>query len=186
MRTSFRLAAVTLVIAAGLSGSGCAPDAPEPKPAPSPSATPLFATDEEALAAAEEAYAAYLRVTDQVLADGGAGTERLREVATGAQLQVDIESAAETKSKGYRLTGKTTFDNMAIQQQNAEDMDRVIVAYACQDVSAIDILDATGRSVVSPTRVGRSLYEITFAGRVPADAGLLRVSSQTVWAGESC
>ena len=51
--------------------SGCVQTTEKPTPTPTAAATPAFASDEEALAAAEKAYAAYLAVLDDVTADGG-------------------------------------------------------------------------------------------------------------------
>ena len=50
---------VTAALAVVLLLTGCSLASPEVAPTPTPSATPVFASEEEALAAAEEAYAAY-------------------------------------------------------------------------------------------------------------------------------
>ena len=57
--------------------AGCAPDVPAIQVPPTPTVTPLFASDEEALAAAEEAYAAYLAMSDEITSDGGERPERI-------------------------------------------------------------------------------------------------------------
>ena len=80
MRTLAPVSALAIVISLML--GGCVPSAPAASPTPEPSSTPVFASEEEALAAAEEAYAAYLAVIDEIHADGGAGVERLEVVAT--------------------------------------------------------------------------------------------------------
>ncbi len=51
--------------------TGCTPGDEVVVPDPEPTVEPMFATDEEALAAAEEAYGAYLAASDASLAGGG-------------------------------------------------------------------------------------------------------------------
>jgi hypothetical protein len=186
MRTSFRLAAVTLVIAAGLSASGCAPDAPEPKPAPSPSVTPLFATDEEALAAAEQAYAAYVAVTDRVFMDGATDLSSLDTVATGKQLEIDRSGLTSAAEKGYRSRGTTTFEDVTLQSYSPDSSSgiAVVVVYLCEDVSSVDVVDSAGISVVAPDRPDRVRYEVTF-DRAAKNRTLL-VAFREPWAGGSC
>ena len=53
--------------------SGCIPTEPlADTPAPQPTSTPVFASEEEALAAAVEAYAGYLEMSDLIASEGGA------------------------------------------------------------------------------------------------------------------
>jgi hypothetical protein len=183
MRTSFRLAAVTLVIAVGLSLGGCAPDAPAPKPTASPSPTPLFATDEEALAAAEEAYAAYLSVTDQVFMDGAADIGVLGTVATRKQLDLDREELSKAAEMGYRSQGSTTFENMTLQSRSDND-EAAVVVYLCEDVTSVDVVDSNGISVVSPERPNRVRYEVTF-DKLFTNSKLL-VAFREPWTDGSC
>ena len=56
--------------------SGCLPQQPTATPPPEATAAPIFASDEEALAAATAAYAAYLAMSDQILKDGGKDPDR--------------------------------------------------------------------------------------------------------------
>ena len=110
MRPSFRPAAVALVIVAALSVSACAPPAPAEPPKASPSSTALFASDEEALAAAEEAYREYQHVSDAIYIDGGADPERLLEIATQAKYEYEKSGYDKIRALGYHSTGGSTFD----------------------------------------------------------------------------
>ena len=78
---------------------GCVPTTTPASPAPRPSATPVFATEAEALAAATKAYAAYVRVSDQITADGGANPERIAPHVTAAQLKRDRDVFAAYRAK---------------------------------------------------------------------------------------
>ncbi len=62
---------IALVALAVLLLSGCLPPQTTVTPTPEATAAPVFASDEEALAAATAAYAAYLAMSDQIFAEGG-------------------------------------------------------------------------------------------------------------------
>jgi hypothetical protein len=186
MRTIVRRAGVAVAIAAGLTLAACTPPSDGPTRSPSPSATPLFSSDEEALAAAEEAYAAYVTVTDQIFSEGGADLDRLSSVVTGAQLKIERTSFEEIASKGYRSIGTTTFDRVELQRYSkASSNDAEVVVYLCQDISSIDVLDASGMSVVSDERVDRISYEVAFDTQGNGESHLL-VSDRTPWNDRSC
>ena len=157
MRPKSRLATVALVLAAALSAAGCAPEAPAAERTPTPSATPLFASDEEALAAAEEAYAAYQHVSDAILVDGGAEPERLLEVATEAQYEYEKAGFDAAKANGLRSTGGSTFDTFSLMefQPRDEDGEMKLSAFVCDDFRNVDVLDANGESVVASDRPDR-------------------------------
>ncbi|HEY0261136.1 MAG TPA: hypothetical protein VGC18_14930, partial [Lacisediminihabitans sp.] len=157
---------------------------PRPSSTPGPSPTPIFATEADALAAATDAYAAYVRVSDQILMDGGADPDRLRAVADGEQLTANVEAFKEAAEKGYRSTGGTTFDSVLLQQVD-QNSKAAVVVYLCEDVSAVDVVDASNHSVVSPSRPDRVGYEATFSRSSKSAAGLVLIDKQP-WPGLSC
>jgi hypothetical protein len=173
------LAAITVALAL----SGCVSADPKVTPQPHASATPLFATDAEALTAAEEAYAAYLKVSDQILADGGANPERILTVATEKASKLELEGFATFASKRYKSTGSTLFDHATLQAYSPLAAEgRVIVSiYVCQDVGNVDVFDESGVSVVSPTRPSRTAFEVGF--NLSEKEAALMVSSNDVWEG---
>jgi len=184
MRPSFRPAAVALVLAAALSASGCTPDASGKPPASTPSATALFASDEEALAAAEEAYRKYQHVSDAILIDGGAYPERLLEVATQAQYEYEKPGYDAALAAGERGEGASNFDSMTIESRFDPPVgdEPVVSVRVCDDYTSVNIFDPAGNSVVSPNRPDRFPRIASF---VPSkDSGLL-VASIIEWTGES-
>jgi hypothetical protein len=154
---------------------------------PTPSSTPLFASDEEALAAAERAYAAYVQSTDEILASGGIGVERLSDVATGRQLDTDSKEIRELATMGYRTVGSTVVSNVSLQEfaRDQPDGEAVVSIYVCEDVSGVDVLDANGLSVVEDSRPDRVMYEVTFDAPDPHFAQLL-VSKREPWSEPEC
>ena len=153
-RTARLLTPVTL---AALLLAGCTPSTPMPAPPPTPDATPVFASDEEALAAAEEAYRTYVATVDAILQDGGANAERLRDLASEELLTVQREGFDAFAANGWRSEGNTELRNFVLQQYR----ERNVVLYVCADVSAVDVVDSEGNSKVSPDRPPESTHEVS-------------------------
>ncbi|MEO7123640.1 MAG: hypothetical protein ABI400_11100 [Lacisediminihabitans sp.] len=144
---------------------------------------PLFASDADALAAATKAYAAYLKASDQLLQAGGSGIERMESLVSGQSLEDERTSAKSFSEKGYRSEGETSFSNPTLQQSSSSpDGIGVVTIYVCVDVSKVDVLDATGQSVVSAARPDRQAFEVSFDKKLNKDGGLL-VSSTDAWSG---
>jgi hypothetical protein len=185
MRTSVRRAAVLLVLTSALASSGCSPASPTPRPDPSPTATPLFATDEEALAAAEEAYRAYQAVSDLIFSEGGIGIDRLESVVTGEQLKVDSAGFRDIADLGYHSVGNTSFRDLELQSQTSDFGIANVVVYLCEDVSGVDVLDRNGVSIVPAERPDVVRYEVGFTGKEGQPKTLL-VESREVWTAGQC
>ena len=173
------------VLAAVVVLSGCTPAPHTVTPAPAPSSTPVFASDADALAAATAAYAKYASVTDQIFQNGGKSLNDLEEVATGDLLASTIDGFKRASDAGLHSTGRTTFDQVQLQQYDPASTGKSIVtAYVCEDVSNIDVLNSAGKSVVSADRPNRVLYEVTF-DLTPDHKGIL-LSNRVPWAKKSC
>ena len=145
---------------------------------PTPTTTPVFASDEEALAAAEEAYRAYLAVADQIFAEGGADPARLADVATGDQLVADIAGFDEVRNLGQHSVGETHFRDTVLQRYDPATKDHAVTLYLCEDVSQVDVFDATGVSIVSADRPAFVMYEVAFDF---APTTTLLVSDKQAW-----
>ncbi|WP_309619479.1 hypothetical protein [Salinibacterium sp.] len=160
MRAPTSIAAVALAV---LLLSGCVPQQSTNTPTPEPSSTPVFASEEEALAAATAAYAAYLAVSDQIGADGGANPERLEPLVTAEWLTKEIgvyEKFALTKNS---LQGSTTFRESKLQRLSEESGGEAeVVIYTCTDFSATRFIDAVGADVTPVDRQTTAGLEIAF------------------------
>jgi hypothetical protein len=179
MRTAATATAlgITLSIAALAS---CANPRPGEMPAPTPSVTPVFASEEEALAAAGDAYQRYLDVSNAIAQAGWVDTSGFESVERGDALDQEIDAATSLADSGFRQLGASTFDSMTLQQLDDRGAGNVsIVTYLCLDVAAVDVIDANGASVVSPTRPNRQALEVEFDD---ADE-LIKVSRSEAWSG---
>lgn len=170
MQRPLRLLAA--IAAAPLALAGCVPGSePAPTPSPTPAATAVFASEEEALAAAEEVYAAFLATYDQVLQDGGEDPERLREHMTEETFGQELPSIEVFRENGYRAVGQSSFD---LQLQGYRTSGSVSV-YVCEDISGTDILDESGASIVSSPRTEVLPYEVSLAGDP------LKITKREIW-----
>ncbi|HEU4849775.1 MAG TPA: hypothetical protein VFS93_05120 [Terrimesophilobacter sp.] len=156
LRTAAALAAVLLL-------AGCVPGEPVITPEPDPDATPVFASGEEALAAATEAYARYLEVSDQITADAGADPNRLKPFVTEKQLQDEVTAFEEWSQSGDSSVGESTFDTVTLQQYAEEpDGHGTLTVYLCVDVSDVRIVDAQGTDTTPKERINRYPLEVSF------------------------
>lgn len=171
-----------LTIAGMLLFSGCGGGDPIPTLPPTPSATPIFASEEEALAAAEEAYAAYSEMSDAISSEGGAEPERIAPFVTEDQLEREVETAEYFSSRSLRAVGSPTVTYFQLQQFSESVNGAEIVVYVCLDVSETRVVDATGTDVTPPNRESIVPLEVEFEGEA-ADA--LLVSRSEVWSGSS-
>lgn len=182
MRPSFRPAAVALVLAAALSASGCTPDASGKPPASTPSATALFASDEEALAAAEEAYRAYLAKSDQITAESGTAPGRIDSLVS-PDLKPDIHLSFSKFEQGNLHTeGNSTFDSVTIQSvTDNTDGTAVVDVYLCLDFTGVRVFTGSGEDVTPRDRTNRLPMSIRF---LASESGLRLEGSET-WSGEN-
>ena len=160
--------------------AGCIGPEPGGRHKPSPSPTPVFASDEEALAAAEAAYGAYLAVSDAISSDGGANPERLAASVTAEELAESIELYKSFEIEGIRTRGTTTFDSVALQR--ADDYE--VAIYLCLDVTQVRMIDTGGADVTPASRINRVPLEVIFL--VGSDQQLLLDSSDVWRDGETC
>ncbi|QDZ14313.1 hypothetical protein [Humibacter ginsenosidimutans] len=175
------LPAAALAALLALSLGACTPGDTVRTPGRTAVATPLFSSDDEALKVATDAYAAYLKVTDEVMQDGGRNADRFETVAIGEALSQAMESAKEFRSSGVRSTGRSAFDSIRLQSPVRTDSRKVDV-YLCDDTSHVDVLDATGKSIVASDRRTRIPFAVTV---IPRAAGGFVVSERDHWTGAS-
>jgi predicted flap endonuclease-1-like 5' DNA nuclease len=174
------LSAAALLIAVTL--AACAQPTPGPTKSPVPTAkhTPAFASDAEALKAATDAYAAYLKMSDTILSEGADRPDRFRQVATGDALRTALDGVGTYAERGLHTTGRTTFDSARIQSIH-DGRPHSVSIYVCDDVSNIDVVDSAGRSLVKPDRNPRTPFIVTVDFENTASK---LVSGRTLWEGK--
>lgn len=164
----------------GLVLSGCSgAPAPVPSPPASASAAPIFASDQEALAAAEAAYDRFLSMSVAVTNDGGADADRLKSVASGQALDDEAAAAARFLDKGWRTVGSIGFRVSEVQSVSVPRGDKVVISlYVCDDLRDLDIVDGAGTSLVVDGRVVDVPYTVAISG---GDSLSLKVVEKALW-----
>ena len=183
--TSPRLPLIALVAAAALvSLAGCSPEPAVPPAPPTAPAEPLFATDAEALAAAEAAFEEYLAVTNKILMEGGEGEEKLRPLVSDEVFNAESAGFASRKEKGWKSVGGTKLMSAELQQISNGIEEAEVITFVCLSYENVDVVDRSGESVISPDRPPFAMYEAVFRFVAPDTWTLER---NTFWeTPESC
>lgn len=138
------VAASVALLLGGCVGVPGATAAPTAAPSASPSPEPIFASDEEALAAAVEAYERYLRVSQVIGEEGGANPGRILSVVTPEYAEVAIAGFEGMATQDLRIVGENTFSTKSLIEHAEQNGTAVVSIYACVGVGTTRILDAGG------------------------------------------
>ncbi|NQX27710.1 hypothetical protein HQQ81_10190 [Microbacteriaceae bacterium VKM Ac-2854] len=185
-----------LVLALLATLAGCSPTAlqtessaaPDPTDFPVASETPaaaeIFATDDDALAAAQAAFQRFLDATNTIEADGGSGTDALANVVSGDLLTQMTSSYAEMASAGVHSVGATTFDGATFTSRAMEGDAESVTIGACVDSTDTKVVDASGATQNPPDSRARVPFEVEVSATSPTAVTVVNLSptSET----ESC
>ncbi|WP_448811147.1 hypothetical protein [Agromyces bauzanensis] len=168
-------------IVAGLLSGCIGTPAPTPSPTPSAARVPIFASDEEALAAAEEAYRSFESVSALIASESGNDAERIENVATAKYSIQLLDEFSKYRELEIRAVGQTTLDSFSLVDHRSTDDSADVVIYVCRDVSNVRVLDAAGTDVTPADRVARTplVASLTTGG-----TRNLLVSGVELWSGE--
>ena len=177
----------TLLICAALTTlalTGCANTTTVAPPTATPDreATPMFASDEDALAAAETAYRNYIDVSDQIARDGGLNVERLQPFVSVELYQQQVQEYADVASKGLRAVGSSMFDSFTLESYSREH-DKIRV-YVCMRVANIRVLDSANNDATPPDRNDDLPLQVAFGRSVESEPEL-SVTRSEVWSGKN-
>lgn len=155
--------------------AGCSPG---PQPTPTPPGA--FASEEDAFAAAEKTYRAYIDALNQVdFTDSSTFNPVLALLSSEAE-----SSTRKTFTQFYAekitTTGKTEYDSF--KGQEADLQSSTVEASVCLDVGQVNVLDSNGVSLVSPERPTRQHLEVRFS----SSGRTLKISSFAALEGTSC
>ena len=135
-----------------------APTTPAPvtsSPAPAPTVSTPPKPEDVASEQAQARYKDYLRVTRQVSQGGYNDLAAYDAVAIDPHTGVLLRSAQQ--NEGLRSTGDAKVVSLTVQSVDLNPPGEypLVRLLVCLDVSQVDVLDAAGKSVVTPDRVER-------------------------------
>lgn len=153
---TLRAVAATAALAASvLLLTGCLAPAPEPEPTP----TGVFASEEEAFAAAEETYRAYVDAVNARRADPMSQPDPQSFLISEA-LEADIDSRRNFDELGIHIVGNS---EIASFEPLDADLDTgSVVVEACYDSSEARVLNEAGEDVTVSDRDPTILLEVRF------------------------
>jgi len=143
MLTRRLIAASAAACAVTVALAGCTPPDQRPTPTSIPTTqnSPAFASDQDALKAATDAYAAYLKMSDTIFSQGGENPERITPFVSKSMAVREMSGYKDFAERRWRSTGSSEFDHVKVQRFGAGE--RVPISlYLCLDVSAVDVLEA--------------------------------------------
>ena len=125
--------------------TGCVGPTPEPTPTP----TAVFSSEEEAFAAAEETYRAYVSA-ENVRRDDALSEPDPQSFLVGEALERDIAAQREFESLGIRIAGPSVITS--VRRISADPHSGDVALEACYDSSAAHVLNEAGDDVTTPDR----------------------------------
>ncbi len=165
-----------LVLAAGvLSACASTPEPTEP--------TPLFTSEADAFAAAEETYRAYVDALNQVDLSDPETFEDVYAWTTGDANAGERKSLSTMHADGWAVRGDTLIQSVEVEDF-APTEEPIVLLGICTDVHAVEVFDASGESVVSPDRPTAQSSIVAFTSDRASPTGLK--IAEIVGGGESC
>lgn len=148
------LAAVT---ACAQSDPGTSPTSPPAHSASEPSGAQTSDTESAASAATATVHS-YYATLDRLRQDHSESIDALSKVETSTLLSADRHLVENERSKNLRQVGDTGVADTSVESVNLDNSDPdagkvpTVTVDVCWDVSEVDLVDASGKSVVSPAR----------------------------------
>jgi hypothetical protein len=144
----------------------------------------VFASAEDALAAAREAYDGYLAATDAMIRDGGRSPERISAWVTPNHYAIDVEIAKGWATSGLHRSGGrkvTAFELESVAEDGNGTVE--VNVNVCVDISGTRQLDSSGRDITEQQRTVLFPHEAQFVNLHPGDSRLVVANGQ-YWSGD--
>lgn len=148
-----RATATVLLAVSIIALTGCLGSTPKPTPTP----TAVFSSEEEAFAAAEETYRAYIDAVNARRADPQSRPDP-QSFLIGEALEADIESQREADQLGIHLEGKSVVTS--VTPVSADPSVGDVVIQACYDSAGARVFNEAGEDVTIADRDATVLAEV--------------------------
>ncbi|WP_148575330.1 hypothetical protein [Nocardioides caldifontis] len=149
------------------------------------SSTPTPSESELASAAAEDVVRRYFTVLDNLRQNPTEPLRPLSSVATSTQLAAQKRLLQRERGEGLRQVGTTAVAQLTVQSVNLKGSNRavgevpIVTVDVCWDVSGADLVNKSGKSVVSPDRetTGWTRYTVANYQRSKDSEGDWRIAT---------
>ncbi|MBX3093421.1 MAG: hypothetical protein KF680_02600 [Cryobacterium sp.] len=171
------------IVGVGLLLTGCVPSEPIVTPVETGVGEPIFASDEEALAAAVEAYVKYLETSDEIGRKGWQSTESLEPLVTDELFAEELAASERLRASGRHQQGSGEVTNHVLQQYwDLPPRTANVVVYVCVDISSSRIYDSLGLDVTPTDRSDQIALEARLVSH-PSEPTRLLISGVLPWTG---
>lgn len=144
--------------------AGCVPADPSPTPTPT-----VFASEEEAFAAAEATYRAYVDALNQVDLSDPSTFEEVYRWTTGDANAGARQLFSEMNAEGLSVSGSSMIELLSPIDFDAGSS--TVELTVCLDVREVSVTDETGASIVDPDRTDVQSLSVVVA-QAPTETGL--------------
>ena len=139
-----RSAAGTLTCLLGaMALAACTPADP---PASTPTPTAIFASEDEALAAATDVYQQYNAAFDEALSKGGADMTGLRSLATDEHF-TELDKPGTIDENGWHTEGASSFEVKSVAWYRPDSGQPQIALNVCRNLASVRVVDSRGIDV---------------------------------------
>ncbi|MBF0671796.1 MAG: hypothetical protein IR160_04335 [Salinibacterium sp.] len=184
-----RALALPTVAVALLLLTSCTPSPAAETPTTSPSTTadaPIFETEEEAVAAADEVIQQYWTTTNEVFQSGGLRIEKLESIVTERRMQSERQLADSFQEQQLVQTGNFRAEATSFQQMFNDDDTTVLIVTTCVDSGEVEARFSDGRLVQRISEEPRYLHEVTLHVTANGSDLAVRLDESEPWTDFTC
>lgn len=181
MTNARRFSLLATATAVAIAVGGCASDGNDPEatptptsssssPAPTSTTSPTPQSDSEiASDAASALVAKYYATVDRLGQQPNKSLAALSTVATGVQLTAQQTALTSQRKANQKQVGDTKIAKLDVQSVNLDNSDPdagkvpTVQIDVCWDVTGVDVVDGTGKSIVSSSRPDTGWTRLTVA-----------------------
>lgn len=175
--------AVTLLLL-----TACSPSTGDDTPAPptASASAPIFASEEEAVAAADAVIKEYWATANEVLQAGGEGAENFESVVTPRRLASERSVAESFVSQQLVQIGEFTVEPSTFQQSYETADHTEIVVTACVDYSGVTVVNPDGLEAKRTNPQPRVIHQVTLRAVGTPEDPEVRLDKSEPWFEVSC
>lgn len=186
---SLRVRAIVAVVAVSsvlLTACVGAPQTPDRSGTPSASPSPLFASEQDAVEAADAVIQEYWAATNTVFQAGGEGVELLRPLVTEERMESELVGVEIFQRGEFKQVGDYTIDTTQFQQMYESGGLTRLVVTTCVDYSAVRAFNPAGQEAIRKNAAPRFLHQVTLAAVTTSAEHKLRLDDSEPWPDSTC